>query len=122
MKDLPNISPKDGFDKEVMLKAWLQKLDKPAVPANFDEQVLKSAKAGTPWGTIVTAVGAVLALVLAGLYWQSLPNTVDVTYVPQSPLPVVDLYDLPPAPVAEDMRYQVVEELPPVEPYGVAGY
>jgi hypothetical protein len=122
VKDLPNISPGDGFEKEVMLRAWLQKLDKPEVPVGFDEAVLKSAKSGFPWATVLVSVAVVALMILGGLYWQSRPNPVDVVYVPQSPLPLTDLYNIPPAPVLEDERFKVVEPEPQPVLHGVAGY
>ena len=97
-------------------------------PADFDTSVLKHARKGAMshwWGIAVIAIFLAVIGTVTQLHDDA--SVISVSRVPQSPLPTVDLYALPPVPVVEDDRFEAagsrtrtVREAP--VPYGVAGH
>jgi len=122
MSKLPPISPDPNFDRDVMLRAWLGSMDQTVVPDGFDTSVLRSAKRTRLWQGIASLLVLTMASVSVWMYVDKQPDPVRVSYVPQSPLPLVNLYELPPLEVKEDLRF--IDTVKPVrpEPFGVAGY
>ncbi len=124
MNAVPTIPPGDDFDKQVLYRAWMQSLPSADVPADFDQTVLRRAAKGPLthwWGLAIVA--AFLAVIATITQLTDRPTPPVVSYVPASPLPSVDLYHLPPAPVVEETRYPDPQEVvPPRKRFGVAGY
>lgn len=128
MKQIPNIQPGEDFDRQVLYRSWMASMPEVAAPAGFDAAVLKRTRRGAMrhwWGIAVIAV--FLAVVGGVTLLQDSTSAVVVARAPQSPLPLVDLWNLPPATVTEDVRFA-----PPAEPvrravvrsapHGVAGH
>ena len=124
MTQIPTISAGDDFDKQVLYRAWVRSLPQPPVPDGFDATVLRAARSGALshwWGLAI--VVAFLAGV-GGLTFFSTPSqVVRVSSVPPTPLPVVNLYHLPPAPAVEEIRFvEQPADAAPRARHGVAGY
>lgn len=124
MNTVPTIPPGDDFDKQVLYRAWMQSLPSAPVPSDFDQSVLRRAAKGSMthwWGLAIVAAFLAVIFTITMIPGRSAP--VVVRYVPTSPLPRVDLYQLPPAPVVEDTRFAEPQDIAPRRArYGVAGY
>ncbi len=128
MEQLPTIPPGEDFDRQVLYRSWMASMPSTTVPEGFDASVVKRARKGAMshwWGIAVIAV--FLAVVGVTTLLQDDTSVVQVTSVPLSPLPTVDLYDLQPVPVVEDERFNVDRTVQPTRrtapaPYGVAGH
>jgi len=128
MEQLPNIQPGKDFDRQVLYRAWMSSMPELETPAGFDSAVLKRARKGAMshwWG--IAVIAAFLAVVGGVTMLQDATSVVNVSYVPRSPRPLVDLLHLPPAPVTEDLRFAEEDNAKrkpastPV-PFGVAGH
>ena len=128
MEQLPNIPPGKDFDRQVLYRAWMASMPRVETPAGFDAAVLKTARKGAMshwWGIAVIAVflAAVGGLTLV----QDHGSVVTVSRVPLGPKPMVDLTNLPPVPVVEDVRFSepdkpVARRAAKPAPFGVAGH
>ena len=122
MNNLSPITPDPDFERQVMLRAWLSQLGDAPIPSGFDEAVLRSAKRRGPWKALITSVVAVVVVGSLWFAYESQPQPVRVTYVPQSPIPLQDLYNLPPLSVEVDARFTDSSVKKAHAPVGVAGY
>lgn len=125
MASLSTPNPGSAFDRSVVLRTWLSNLPQPPVSAGFDDVVLKRARSGAAGGMVVPMfMGTIAVMIIAGIIGFILmqPTPVEVTHVPMSLVPPVDLYDVKPASIKEDMRFEHRKkpEAAPV-PFGVAG-
>lgn len=104
MNNLSPIFTLDDFEETVFVRAMLSRLETPQIQSDFEDEVLRKVKAGTPikWAYLSVALAAIATGVM--LWWSSTPNVVIVSRVPDMPTNnpyYFNLENLPPAPYHE---------------------
>lgn len=126
MTKLSSPSPGSDFDRSVMMRTLLSDLPSAPIPAGFDDAVLSRARSGSPSGSkLPWIVGSVALLFVASIIGFVLmrPNPVEISRIPTSIKPLVDLYNLEPLSVSEDLRFEHLKKPKVQRPlHGVAGY
>jgi hypothetical protein len=99
---LPSPSAPDGFEDQVLMRAWLSALPQASAPEGFEQQVIKGARQSPLW----LLNGFVLTMAVALGTWLGVqPHPIRVVHVPDVRATTIDLSNIPPAPVTEDLRF-----------------
>ncbi len=118
-----DISPPEDFERRAVVRAWVSSVGHVPIPDGFEDRVMQQVhrKTVSTWFTWSRVVFAVFSLAgLVAVTWPA-PDLVRVVYAPSTPLPLVDLYNLPPAPVT-DMPQVPTKAVPRPTRRVVAGY
>lgn len=118
---LPRPPIPEDFDTQVFTRLWLRSLPIAPAPHDFDDKVVMQPYKSRLW--ILNSLLLAMAVAL-GLWLATRHHIVTVIAAPDVRTVHVDLYNIPPAPITEDMRWKQprTSTTKPKKLVGRAGY
>lgn len=118
---LPRPPIPEDFDSQVFTRLWLGSLPTATAPHDFDDKVVAQPHKSRLW--ILNSLLLAMAVAL-GLWLATRQHVVTVIAAPDVRTTQLDLYNIPPAPIAEDMRWKQppTSKAKPKKLVGRAGY